>query len=117
MINFIPNETMLVNDRDPPWITSKLKNIIQEKNLLYKNHLKSNNQETFQVFSEIQEWVWLETEDSKKKYYEKRSNKLSNDKLHWKCYWTILERFFNGKKVPFIHPIFHEDKFVAEFQV
>ena len=46
---------MLVNDRDPPWITSKLKNIIQEKNLLYKNHLKSNNQETFQVFSEIQE--------------------------------------------------------------
>ena len=33
MSNFMTNETMLVNDRDPPWITSKLKNIIQEKKL------------------------------------------------------------------------------------
>ena len=55
MSNFIPNETMLFNDRNPPWITSKLKNVIQGKNLLYKNYLKPNNQETFQVFSEIQE--------------------------------------------------------------
>ena len=24
MSNFIPNETVLVDDRDPPWITRKL---------------------------------------------------------------------------------------------
>ena len=60
MSNFILNET---------WITEKLKSMIQEKNLFYKKYLKSNNQETFQAFSQIQERVRLAIEDSKKKYY------------------------------------------------
>ena len=79
MSNFIPNETILVDDRDPPWITRKLKSVIQEKNLFCKKYLKPNNQETFQAFSQIQERVRLAIEDSKKKkkYYEKLSNKLS----------------------------------------
>ena len=47
MSNFIPNETILVDDRDPPWITRKLKSMIQEKNLFYKKYLKPNNQKTF----------------------------------------------------------------------
>ena len=34
--NFIPNETILVDDRDPHWTTRKLKSMIQEKNLFYK---------------------------------------------------------------------------------
>ena len=93
MSNFIWKATTLVNDRDPPWITSKLKSMIQEKNLFHKKYLKPNNQETFQAFSQFQEGVWLAIKDSKKKYYEKLSNKLSNDKLNGKCYWTILKRF------------------------
>ena len=80
MSNFIPNETILVDDRDPPWITSKLKSMIKEKNLFFKKkYLKSNDQETFQAFFQIQERVRLAIEDSKNKYYEKFSNKLSND--------------------------------------
>ena len=82
MSNFIPNETMLVDDRDPPQFTRKLKSMIQEKNLFYKKYLKPKNQETFQAFSQIQERVQLTTEDSKKKYHEKLSNKLANDKLN-----------------------------------
>ena len=93
MSNFIPNETILVDDRDPPWITRKLESMIQEKNPFYKKYLKPNNQETFEAFSQIQERVRLANEDSKKKYYEKLSNKLSCDKLNGKCYWTILKRF------------------------
>ena len=31
------NEFVLVDDRDLPWITTKLKSIIQEKNLFHKN--------------------------------------------------------------------------------
>ena len=66
MSNLIPNETILVDDRDPPWITSKLKSMIQEKNLFYKKYLKPNNQKAFQAFSQIQEQVWLSIEDSNK---------------------------------------------------
>ena len=106
----------MVDDRDPHWITRKLKSMIQEKNLFHKKHLKPN-QQTFQAFSQIQERVRLAIEDSKKKYYEKLSNKLSNDKFNGKCYWIILKRFFNSKKIPCIPPILHEDKFVTDFQV
>ena len=74
MSNFIPNETIMVDDRDPPWIIRRLKSMIQEKNLFCKKYLKTNNQETFQTFSQIQEPVPLAIEDSKKKYYEKLSN-------------------------------------------
>ena len=70
MSNVIPNETVLVGDRDPPWITSKLKSMIQMKKLFYKKCLKSTNQEALQAFSQIQERVRLAIEDSKKKYYE-----------------------------------------------
>ena len=54
MSNFIPNETILVDDRDPSWITRKLKSMIQMKNLFYKKYLRPNNQEIFQAFSQIQ---------------------------------------------------------------
>ena len=116
MSNFIPNETILVDDRDPPWITRKLKSMIQEKNLFYKKYLKPNNQETFQAFSQIQERVRLAIEDSKKKYYEKLSNKLSNDKLNGKCYQTILKHFFNGKKNPCIPPYFMKIRLLLIFK-
>ena len=76
MSNFITNDTVLVDDRDPPWITSKLKNVILEKKIFYKKHLKPNNQEILQAFSSIYERVRLDIENSKEKYYKKLSDKL-----------------------------------------
>ena len=50
MSNFIPNETILVDDRDPPWITRKLKSMIQEKNLFYKNQITKKHFKHFLKF-------------------------------------------------------------------
>ena len=36
MSNFIPNETMIFDDRDPPWLNKNIKNIINYKNAIYK---------------------------------------------------------------------------------
>ena len=115
MSDFIPNEAIGSQQRS----TLDYKHIKKRKRKksFYKKYLKPSNQETFQAFSQIQERVRLAIDDSKKKYYEKLSNKLSNDKLNGKCYWTILKRFFNGKKIPCIPPILHEDKFVTDFQI
>ena len=41
--NFISHETLTVDDKDPPWFTKKIKNIIQEKNNVYKSHRNSKN--------------------------------------------------------------------------
>ena len=40
MTNFIPHETKIFNDREPPWINNKVKTMIQEKNKVYQLYLK-----------------------------------------------------------------------------
>ena len=47
MSNFIPNETIIFDDRDPPWLKKNLKNMINHKDVIYiklihhiDNHLK-----------------------------------------------------------------------------
>ena len=46
--NFTPNETMIFDDRDPPWLDKNIKNIVNYRNAIYKklihhngSHLKS----------------------------------------------------------------------------
>ena len=58
----------------------------------------------------------LKLENSKTKYYFKLVNKLSSKKLNQKCYWSILKSFLNGKKIPCIPPIFHNDNFITDIR-
>ena len=36
--NFIPHETLTIDDKTLPWFTKKIKNIIQEKSNVYKSY-------------------------------------------------------------------------------
>ena len=48
-MNFIPQETIVYDDRDPSWITHKVKDLIQ-KNTANKYYLKSNKSiQLFQI--------------------------------------------------------------------
>ena len=38
--NFIPHETVIFDNRDPPWITSCIKKAINNKNLAFKRFVK-----------------------------------------------------------------------------
>ena len=58
----------------------------------------------------------IDTGNSKTKYYFKLANKLSSKKLNQKCYWSILKSFLNGKKIPCIPPIFHNDNFITDIR-
>ena len=42
--NFIPNEAVTLNDRDPPWINNKIK-----KTEYFKNCVKPNNPESIRM--------------------------------------------------------------------
>ena len=53
---------------------------------------------------------------SKEKYYQRIDAKLNDPSLSNKRYWSILETFYNGKKVPIIHPFLINNKFVKNFQ-
>ena len=50
--DFIPHETITIDDRYPPWINCKIKHLINEKNAAYNNYLKNNKTiNLFQRFS------------------------------------------------------------------
>ena len=44
------------------------------------------------------------------------SQKLSNKATSSKAYWLILKTFVNDKKIPYIPPVFHNNKFVISFK-
>ena len=46
--NFSPRETVTVDDNDPPWFTKKNKNLIQEKNNVYKSYRNSKSNKNMQ---------------------------------------------------------------------
>ena len=40
MSNFIPNETIKVRPRDPPWINKTIKTRLNKQNIIFKNYKK-----------------------------------------------------------------------------
>ena len=42
LCNLIPHETVTCDDRDPPWINSKIKGLIQDKNIAKKCYFQNN---------------------------------------------------------------------------
>ena len=52
MNNFIPNETMIFDDRDSPWLNKNMKNMINYKNAIYNNLTRYNDSHLqLQLFS------------------------------------------------------------------
>ena len=42
MSNYIPNETKVFDDQNPPWMNAKIQNLIFAKNEIFKKHIKNN---------------------------------------------------------------------------
>ena len=46
--NYIPHETIICNDKDPPWINNNIKKLINDKNHAYASYrLNENKSSTF----------------------------------------------------------------------
>ena len=54
MSNFIPNEIVTIDDRDPPWINNKIKSLIKNKTEYFKNCDKPNYPDSITHFEQIQ---------------------------------------------------------------
>ena len=80
--NYIPNK-YVTDNRDPPWMTEKIKNKINLKRSLSK----SNKFIETQILSTEISTLILER---KEKYYDDLSMKLNDPKTGAKTYWSIL---------------------------
>ena len=97
--NFIPHETIICDDRDPPWINKEIKKLMIEKNLAFKSHCCSNrNMLLLEKFKALQYQLLIFIEESKEKYSTKVSSRLADPLTSRKTYWSILKTFLNNKK-------------------
>ena len=65
--NYIPHETIICDDKDPPWFNNNIKQLIQEKNNTYKSHILSDkNPQFFERVKSLQNQVKCSIEGSKK---------------------------------------------------
>ena len=117
MSNFIPNEIITVNDKDPPWISHNIKQKISYKDSLFQKYIK-NGKNVFDLRKvELARFDIINAiADSKKKYYERISYKFINPNTAPKTYWSILKSLYYDKKIPVIPPLFHNNSFITNFK-
>ena len=66
--NFIPNETMTFDDRDPPGFNKNIKNMINYKNAIYNKLIRYNDSHLQLHFRYFQELLNSKIEQAKRKY-------------------------------------------------
>ena len=70
--NFKPRERIVCDHRDPPWINSEIKTLINEKNLAYKSYCHFNRDVfVFGKFEFLQSQLNVSIENSKQTHYSK----------------------------------------------
>ena len=77
--NYIPDKTILCNDKDPPWFNNEIRNILTMKNNIFERYIANGKSQT--------DYEWLQlisnslTEiirSSKEKFHCKLSTNLTN---------------------------------------
>ena len=115
--NFIPHETIVCDDKDPPWFNKAIKYLIQKKKDTFKKYRKSNNNiQLLQRLRLLQEKLNPFISTSKQSYYSRMSTKLTKFHKSSKAYWSLLKTFLNNRKIPVIPPLYHEGNFVTNFK-
>ena len=85
--NFIPNKLVTFDDKDPPWMTEKVKEKIKWKHKFYRDYLK--NRKTKADYMCVHHGITKVSQlisESKDKYFNKLSIKLNNPKTSFKTY-------------------------------
>ena len=115
--NIVPKEMIIIDERDPPWITNAIKHKISQKNEFYKKFIHNGKKAIdYQYVLNSSEELKNLINASKSIYFTRLSNKLSDPKTHPKIYWSILKSLFSNKKTPKIPPLFVDDNTVTDFK-
>ena len=98
--NYIPHVTKICDNHDPPWMTTKIKELISKKKKLY-SRIKNRNNSFLnkQLLHSMQQYLSKSIENTKNKYLFRISEKLNNPNTSIKCYWSLIKTLLNGKEV------------------
>ena len=91
--NFIPHKFVVCDDKDPPWFNKKIKAIIQEKYVAFKNYCNNSSNIALKCpLKYLQTSLNASIEVVKEKYHN-TVNKLINTQNNSKVYWSLLKIF------------------------
>ena len=117
MSNFVANELIICNDRDPRWMNRYIKNLIAALNNFHKKFvIPYSNMDNLSMLTNLQNQLIQSIHTAKQKYFNKISKTLCDPLTSTKCSWLLLKTILNGKKVLCIAPIFHSKKYVTDFK-
>ena len=97
-IYFQISETTTFDDRNPSWINSQVKHLINGKNATYKNYLKDNkSNQSFDMFQPFQSQLSSLIANLKNKFYSKAAKRLLDLRTSTKTYWSMVKKCLNNK--------------------
>ena len=87
--NYTPNENIIIDEIDPPWIKKSIKYKISQRHKLYDYFVNNGKRDTdYQKILEATENLNHSISNSKSEYYNRLSSKLVDNKTSSKAYWT-----------------------------
>ena len=102
-LNYVPNKTVLCDDKDPSCMTNGIKTVIEMKNDAYKEYITSGMRYTYYIRLEN---LTIELSnlirDTKTEYYSKLAGKFVTPSTSAKTYCSISKAFVYGRKVPLL---------------
>ena len=117
MSNFILNELVTCDDQDRSWMNCYIKYLIVVINDFYKKFvLPSRNMVNLLMFKNLQNLLLQSIHKAKQNYFNKISKKICDPLTSTKHYQSLLKTILNGKKVPCISLIFHNNKYVTDLK-
>ena len=117
LCNFTPHETVLFDDRDPPWMNKEIQKLIHEKKSIFNCFRQNNNdKQLLDRLKDLQAQLNFLIEKSKGKYYSRLTSKLSDIDKSSKAYWSILKSFLIGKEILCIPPLFENSEYITDFK-
>ena len=112
--NYIPHD-ITCDDRNPPWINNRVKELINEKDDTFQRYLHSNKDpKLFSKVEYLQNELKSLIEANKEKYYSRISKRMMNPLTSTKTYWSILKSFLNNKKISCIPPLFCQNRYITK---
>ena len=109
-INFVPNKLITVDNRNPPWVTERIKKLLIDKSILYKLYIINGKKiGVYEKLLNMTNNMTTETSNNKKIYFDNLAEKLSESKLNRKAYRGIIKFFTNWEKIAIIPPLLIND--------
>ena len=92
--NYVPNNYITIDDKDPVWMNETIKNKMKERNNLFKQYIQNGRFESDFILIErlVNELSDLISQ-TKALYYENLARKLNSPLFQAKTYWSILKIF------------------------